>query len=187
MKPFSLIMLVCAALVACGPRPGQVPPTDPGAACVAGKQACVVDAGGVAVIRTPKYWLIDVGDRTQLDVAVVMEAAKPCDGSKGCGKAIAAPEAQALAGKLAQAKIEQLPVEGGQAAAYRIDERKSVIQIWGGGEDLARVLPQLATVPLVGCTGCGLCIPAQCVLPPPVPPRTDELIQLEPTGDVTPR
>jgi len=156
-----ILVLVCVALVGCPPR-SPINPTEP---CLPAQTGCIVSVDGISLIRAPAFWLLDLRGRSGFDVAKVIDAARQCDGPRGCGVAMTRSEIEALDGELAQAKVEKLSIAGEPAAAYRLDPPRIVIQGWAHPEKL---LPQLPPVPsLEGAP----CIPGQCELPPPIPPR----------------
>ena len=163
MKPVILV-LVCVVLVGCTPKPKQGPPINVAGPCMPAKAACIVSVDGASLIRAPKFWLLDLRGHSEFKVAAVIDAAKQCDGAQGCGTAMTEPQIKALVGELAQAKIEKLPITGGSAVAYRV-QQGTVVQFWLDAK-AEEILPQLSPVPLQGVE----CIPGQCELPPGPPP-----------------
>lgn len=179
MKPVILV-LVCVVLVGCTPKPKQGLPINGAGPCMPANTACIVSVGGVSLIRAPTFWLLDLrgldlDGHGELDVAAITDVAKQCDGPKGCGIAMTRPEIEKLVGELAQVKLEQLAIPGGLVAAYRFQPQKAVLQIRGDHSRLAQALLQLPPIPDWICPECGLCLPAQCEVPPPIPPRTEDL------------
>lgn len=166
MKPVILV-LVCVVLVGCPPTRPPQRPSDPAESCLPARAACIVRVDGVSLIRASTFWLLDVRGHSGFDAAAVIRAARQCDGPQGCGRAMSKPQIQALVGDLAQAKVEKLPITRAPVAAYRIASQGTVFQIWKNLPELEQIVPQLSRVPLLGV----LCIPAQCELPPPIPPR----------------
>lgn len=164
-----ILVLVCVVLVGCPLKPrGETmkprPPINPTEPCLVGKTACIVSVDGISLIRAPTFWLLDLPDRNGFDVAAVGDAARACDGPKGCGVAMTKPEIEVLVRDLAQAKGEKLSIAGGLVAVYRLAEKRIVVQLLG---DLEKILPQLPALPLWD----SLCDTGQCELPPPIPPR----------------
>lgn len=170
MKPVILV-LVCVVLVGCPPKPPpQKLSLDPAESCLPAKAACIVRVDGVSLIRASTFWLLDVRGHSGFDAAAVIRAARQCDGPKGCGSAMSQPQIQALVGDLAQATVEKLPITGAPVAAYRIASQGTVFQLWENLPKLEQLVPQLSPVPLPS----RLCLPGQCELPPPIPPRGPE-------------
>jgi hypothetical protein len=172
-----VLVLVCVALVGC-PKPKAQAPSNPAASCMPAESTCIVSAGKASLIRAPKLWLVDLrgldlqgGD--ELDGAAIIAAAQQCDGPKGCGVAMADAEIEALVGELARAKLEQLSIPG--AAAYRLDQQKNILQIVGDHRKVGEVVAGLPPLAKWGCLHCGLCLPRQCEIPPPIPPRVEDL------------
>jgi len=150
------------------PQPGP-PATEP---CQVGKAVCVVTVDGISLIRARKFWLLDLGDRSSFDVAQVVAAAKQCDGTEGCGRAMTGPEIKALRGELAQANFRAALIDGKPVAAYRLGPQRVMLQ---GVSDLTLHAVHLTPMPLQGVR----CYPGElvdCVLPPPPPgPRNESL------------
>lgn len=166
MKPVILV-LVCVVFVGCHPRSTtskQEPPINSAEPCLPAKTACIVRVDGVSLIRAPTFWLLDLRGRSGFDVAAVIDAARACDGPKGCGVAMANPAIEALVSDLAQAKVEKLSIFGGPVAVYRLAPGP-VVQGW---RDLEKIVAQLPPVPSLSRS---LCDTGQCELPPPIPPR----------------
>lgn len=178
MKFIGLVLvLACVALVGC-PKPKPGAPIQPAEPCMPSKSACMVSVGKVSLIGTPKLWLVDLRGLDQegggeLDRAAIIKAAKQCEGPTGCGVAMAKPEVEALLGELARAKLEQLSIPG--VAAYRFDQQKNILQITGDPERIGDVVSGLPPLAQWSCLHCGLCLPGQCEIPPPIPPRFEDL------------
>lgn len=172
-----VLMLMCAALVGC-PNPKPRAPSHPAKACMPAESTCIVSVGKVSLIRAPKRWLVDLRGLDlqgggELDGAAIIEAAKQCDGPKGCGVAMADPEIEKLVGELSRAELEQLSIPG--AAAYRFGQQKNILQIMGDLSRIGEVVSGLPPLGQWGCLHCGLCLPGQCEIPPPIPPRFENL------------
>ena len=163
-----ILVLVCVVLVGFAPKPEQESAIDPAEPCMPDKAACIVSVDGVSLIRAPTFWLLDLRGHSTFDVSAMIDAAKQCDGSKGCGSPMSKQKVEVLVGELAQATVELLQIAGESVAAYRVVQG-TVVQFWPGAK-LEEILSQLSPVPLPGCPGCGPCILAQCELPvrPPV-------------------
>jgi hypothetical protein len=174
---FIVLVLACVVPVGC-PDPKPQDPIHSAEPCMPSKSACIVSVGKVSLIRAPKLWLIDLRGLDlqgggELDGAAITEAAQQCDGPKGCGVAMAKPEIEKLVGELARVKLEQLSIPG--VAAYRFDQQKNILQIVGDLGKIGEVLSQLPPLSQWGCLHCGLCLPGQCEIPPPIPPRFEGL------------
>jgi hypothetical protein len=139
-----------------------------------GKTACIVSVDGISLIRAPTFWLLDLRGRNEFDVGKVIDAARQCDGPQGCGIAMTRAEIEVLDGELAQAKVEKLSIAGGPVAAYRLDPRRIVLEGWAHPE---KIVPQLPPLPSLSGVQC---IPTQCELPPPIPPRDHLLSAIPP-------
>jgi hypothetical protein len=123
-------VLLCVALVGCqpnltagGPKSG---PTEP---CLPGKTVCIASVDGIALIRAPTFWLLDLGDRTRFDVGKVIAAAKRCYGPHGCGRAMTRSELVALNAELAVKAVPRASVDGTPVVAHQLGANRTVLQI----------------------------------------------------------
>lgn len=155
--------------------------------CLSGATSCRARVAGISLIRTPRFWLLDldssptsspVGKLPLFDEAAVIAAAKRCEAGKGCGAEMTGWEIDELVDRTAQAKVKQLPIAGVPTVAYQREPKLSsgapvrdVVQIWGGARSLSLAVPQLSSLLGNGCPMCAPCLPAQCEGPPPIPGR----------------
>lgn len=172
-------------------QPGDTPCeiVDP---CLSGTTSCNARVAGISLIRTPRFWLLDldsslnsapngssVGKLPAFDEAAVIAAAKRCEAGEGCGAEMTRWEIDELIDRTAQAKVAQLPIASVPTVAYQRaskpssgDPVRAVVQIWGNARALSVAVPQISSQLGNGCRQCVPCIPAQCEGPPPIPGRT---------------
>ena len=171
---FVILVLVCGVLVGCLPR-SRIEPKPKPKPCRPAEMACIVHADGFSLIRAPTFWVLDLRGNHGSDLTKVIDAARQCDGPRGCGVAITEPEIAALERDLAPTKVERLSVErlsvaGRPVIAYRPDLSRIVFEGWGSPATLPDQLPPFASLLAAPC------IPAQCEGTPPLPPRFEQSI-----------